>query len=289
MLRQQGIALIQVLIITAILTVIALFISQTAKQQVQIAHLAMDKSYSEVLLHSSQNSVLFSLLTSPWQQGKFDEEQLKQGVNLYNKPFAVGDFVKVKLQDQAGLINLYYSKPGVIEKRLKVEGVSDVDAKRISSSLFDWIDRDQYSRPYGSESGSYIRNGIMPDKREWMLVESMTQDLFDNISEDFSIFGASHMNLMTSSKMVIMALSNESVAEQVVQLRNAGRLSRKELSGLMQLNEDSDFFFAPTNILQLTVVASYGDSEVIKSYIVELFPYSRGTQSPYNIIKNMGG
>ena len=148
--RQSGIALIQILIITAIISTIALYVTQSARQQVQMALWAKDKSQALVNLHTSKNDIMFKLLTVSWTAASA-QEGIAAGYqfNLYNQGFRLvnGDDEQpvaannndvnnspgevddngtiIQIQDQAGLINLLHPQPQTISKRLMVAGLSE--------------------------------------------------------------------------------------------------------------------------------------------------------------------
>jgi len=60
--NQQGIALIQVLLISAVLSVLALYLTSTAKDQVKVAQWSIDKAQALVNINSGEAQLLFSLL-----------------------------------------------------------------------------------------------------------------------------------------------------------------------------------------------------------------------------------
>ena len=59
----KGVALVQVLFIAAILSLMALYFTQTSRQQINIASDLQDKVHAELLLTTWQNELLYALLT----------------------------------------------------------------------------------------------------------------------------------------------------------------------------------------------------------------------------------
>ena len=60
---QRGVALIQVLLVTSILSVLALYMTQTAKSQIQQAKWMNNKAQAHIELHSAESELLFELFT----------------------------------------------------------------------------------------------------------------------------------------------------------------------------------------------------------------------------------
>ena len=96
---QKGIALIQVLLLTAILSVLVLYITHTARQKVVIATYADEKVQAYVQLENLKNRILFHLLTSDMQSAMeykpMGSSQIINHWNLYGEPFKITDKVTV--------------------------------------------------------------------------------------------------------------------------------------------------------------------------------------------------
>ena len=304
--KQGGIALIQILIIVAILTTVALYISKSAKQQVQMAQWAVDRTYAAVSAHSAQADVMFEMLTSTWgantiasmatseevgtefdfshvlnsgvnsavgseisednkQQSNYNQSLSAQNPsaqnetftninnqqqaviavpwNLYNQAFMLNSKVSVQLQDQAGLINLHHPAVGIVAARLRYQGVSSDEALRAQATLLDWQDGDSIRRNYGAESDKNTRNHVMPDKREWLLQKTITAEQLQLITDDFTLYGAGHLNLLTSPKSILASLSNDAVADEIVKRREQYaqqmHLGIDPLTGQFQSNDNN--------------------------------------------------
>jgi hypothetical protein len=129
----------------------------------------------------------------------------------------------------------------------------------------------------------------MPDKREWLLHESINKELLNEIKSDFTLYGASHLNLMNSSKALLTALTSSNVANEVIRRRNQGDLTRQSMSQITGILQDEDIIFSPTNTLQATITATYGEAQIQTAFIVEVSPYATGNIPPFNIIQTTGG
>ncbi|MFT7008489.1 MAG: general secretion pathway protein K [Colwellia sp.] len=290
MTKQKGIALVQVLIITAILSVIAIYITKSARLQIQVATWATDKSQATIIAHSAQNKLIFELLTRDWQTNNQDPNlnSISAKWNFYNQPFELQAGVVVNLQDQAGLIDIHYPNRNVITRRLLLAGLSDGDAQEAVDILLDWQDSDSILRRFGKEFPVIGRNGPMADIREWLLQGTLSEQQFENIREDFSIAGAGHLNLMNSPKSLLTALTNESIADEVVRLRNNNSLNRQLMSRVTGILQDEDIIFAVSNKQRISITVAYGEAEVNKQIQIELDPYSTRDNKAYYITQSEG-
>src|SRR5690606_25772887 len=84
----SGVALIQVLFITAILSLLALHFTLTGRQQVDIAATLQDKVIAELQLASWESKLLYALLTSAGTGSEPDQQvsdDLMKSWNFYGK------------------------------------------------------------------------------------------------------------------------------------------------------------------------------------------------------------
>ncbi|MFT5755301.1 MAG: general secretion pathway protein K [Alteromonadaceae bacterium] len=333
--KQHGIALIQILIIVAILSTVALYVSKSAKQQVQMAQWAVDRTQANVNLHSAQVDVLFEILTNTWQQNtiasnwheqqQIQTENLSQRQkqknntfsnikdnaanrsknakleldsntqlnslpwNLYGQAFTLTQGVHVKIQDQAGLINLHYPAENTIVQILMYAGLTNTEALSAEAILLDWQDGDNIARDYGDESTNNIRNNLLADKREWSLHKNISGVLLNAISNNFTLYGSGYLNLMTSPKSLIASLSNDNIAEQIINQQSEMVLNERQVAELMDLSPAIEMYFFPSRTLEITVFARYGEAKTSRKVMVKFTPYTDGVRVPYNIMQTSNG
>jgi len=296
--KQAGIALIQILIIVAILTTVALYISKSAKQQIQMAQWAMDRSQATVTAHGAKSDVLFELLTNQWSSNKVASELVDAPLNndeqarpwnLYNQPFRISENIVVQLQDQAGLINLHYPQPEMIKKRFRYAELNSQQSSVAEAVLLDWQDDDSIRRINGNESNKKIRNGLMPDLRELLLQNTISVEQLKQVSSDFTIYGHGHLNLMTSSRAFLAALSNENIANEIIRQRELRVMNVALVTQMMGLSTNLELYFSPGTTLAIVIRASAGETSVKQQLMVKFSPYSPRVKPPYNIMQTTGG
>jgi len=292
--HQSGIALIQVLLITAILSVLALYLSSTAKDQIKIAQWADDKAIALVSVHSAEANLYFSLLTNAKKQTQNKNEgnhNLANQWNFFASPFVMNQHVTAKIQDQSALIHAHFPDPQTLKSLIASQGLPMVEVNHIYDNLLDWQDLDNIPRINGDESLSAldnIRNGAIPDLHDFSFVPKMTDNLLTLLLNNTTLYNQGFFNPMDSPKELLTAITNAEVAKQVIQLRESGQLNMTQFSQLTGFVENDKMLFYPSNILSIEFEGKAGVSIVNKKIIVELTPYANQYQTPINVYSNRG-
>ena len=139
---QRGVALIQVLLLTAILSMMALQFTLSSRQQVTIATDLQNKMQAEIKLRSLESKMLFTLLTlskSDLDTRLAQENEIGRLWNFYGKPFSVSESETVSIQDVNGLLSVYGTTNSFeLQEFLVFLGIQTQEAKTIISNLGYW-------------------------------------------------------------------------------------------------------------------------------------------------------
>jgi general secretion pathway protein K len=293
--KQQGIALIQVLIITAVLTILALFLTSTAKDQIKIAQWADDKSAALIAVQNAEAQLLFTLLTQSKQlvgdkkSPSIMVENITNQWNFFANPFSLTEQVTASIQDQSALIHAHFPNKNDFIALLLANGQSIEQANALFDSLLDWQDLDNIPRVNGDEFStdlSKIRNGALPDLHDFNFIPGITSSLKELLVKHTTLFGRGFFNPMNSPKDLLIALTNIEIAEQVMQLRANKQLTNLQFSQLTGIVENDRIMLYPSNMLQIKLMGRVGDSVVHKNMFIELTPYANQYQTPINIFSN---
>ena len=286
---QNGIALIQVLLICAILTVFVLYLSQTARQQVVMATWSQERTEAEVAIHSAEAELLFALLTETLYTlpNQAKESSVANNWNFHGQLFELNTNIGLKIQDQASLINLHFLHRNRFNALLVKNGIDQNRAFRISDLLLDWQDADSISRANGGEQFSEEkrpRNGRIPNVTEiehfFPLNEHERKLMYSNTG----IYFVGDFNPMNASGELIAALSNPQAARHIVEQRNAGELTIRRFREISGIEEADDIRLYPSNTLSLVFVAGYSNANISRELVVALSPYANNGLSPYNVL-----
>lgn len=287
--KNNGIALIQVLLITAILTVFALFFTKTAKNQVEMAGWSNDRALAEVTLHSAMNEVLFTLLTNEKEHIKSSESgsDITEKWNFYGKPFLLNESVTVEIQDQSGLLGIHGLDKELFVKFLSSNGIKTSRAELVADRLLDWQDVDSIQRPLGleSESGSEHRNANVPDLTDIENAVDLTDKEKKLIYENTTIYFNGALNPLTASEELINTFTDELSAKLFVNQREQfEQITKRDFERLSPLVFTDNMQFVPSNNLSLKFIAKINDVVITKYVVISLSRYAVGTALPIFIM-----
>ncbi|WP_394200803.1 general secretion pathway protein GspK [Shewanella waksmanii] len=273
--KQTGIALLQVLLISAIISVLALYFTITARQQVSVAQAANDRVLAGLLIRSAESKVLFELLTKEATDSHL--YPLPEGYNFYATPIEIDQYTKVKIQDVAGLINTEFPDQTLLRRTIQnLGGTADI-ASTITDSLLDWQDSDDLKRLNGAEKGDYEigpRNAPITLKSEVRLIKGMDDELWRKLEPLLSVPRASYFNPMMAPEPVLKAYLN-SDANDILDLRRKGSLTRSEFSQLTGVYDQEGIILSKSDLFRLNIQVNYGQAKLEKEMTVQLDPYAK--------------
>tara|TARA_R110002072_G_scaffold245959_3_gene405223 strand:- start:29566 stop:30450 length:885 start_codon:yes stop_codon:yes gene_type:complete len=291
--NQKGIALIQILLITAILSVFALYLLSTARGQVHIAQSLNDKSSALIELHNARAELLFRLLTEPKQypieNQRHDNDIVRQW-NFHGQFFNINSHVEVAIQDQAGLL-LIENIPTTTGSALLVnEGMEQHQANSVVARLLDWQDVDSIARLNGQETGYPIRNGKVTYIGELQRIPGVSDSVISALRHSTTLYRYSNFNpLLAPSKLLTAYIGTN--AQQIIDLRNEGTLTPalfKNITRIKETNNDSDedVTFNFSYVINLNFKSIVGGS-IVKQYITLRYnPYVKGSVRPIDVLIN---
>ena len=293
--QQHGIALIQILLLTGILSVLALYMTQTASSQVAQAKLANDKAQALVSLHSAESLLLFELLTQTKRVGAVGQEEKENGINakwnFYAKPFTINENVTVKIQDQAGLINLHYPN---VELLTKLIGTKLLDKNKVNvvvDTILDWQDIDNTTRTNGAEQEQYggisgIRNGSIPSILDINHIKSIQPEVQRLLINNGTIYTAGALSVFNTTKDLLGVLIDNSAVQQIMELRATDNITMDKFRQITGIEESDNIYYYTSNFLMIELRSNVGESVAQKSMVIFLQPYVEGDGRPYNLYKS---
>ena len=283
--RQLGIALIQVLIITAGISLLALYFSQTARLQVKKASMAIDQANALVTLHNSEAKMLYALATEDKNPNKrveinqrIPELSFIQEWNFHGQVFEFSPEVQVELQDLRGLLNLHYPNAERLKKLFVLFGLSDYDAELTLHQILDWQDTDTRSK-YNMSEPDY-RNGALQDITELSHLPLSAQ-LIQVLQQTTTLYKKGNFNPMSSPDYLLKALLEPSLATNIITLRNNRQLSREQFAQLSGFTEGDGIILYPSNMFRVKFMVQVGEAKVTKVVTWQLAP---SKMKPVNLV-----
>ena len=289
----RGIALIQTLLIVAILTVIALFMSYSARQQVKLAQLSVDRALAMVKAHDAEAMLTYSMLVNEKTSVKAfgdgsESQEVSRQWNFYGTPFYVSDYVEVTLQDQSSLINLHYpNKDALIKLLLAVS--TDFVARSFVDKLLDWQDVDTITQ-FGSEEseryGHVMRNAPIYNLRDLTDGLGASPEVAFAISKYTSRYRVGDFNPLNAPFAVLSAFADSTAASRIQTYRENGQsISKNEFIEVTGMIDSEETFFYPGKEIEMTINSRVGEVEYRVSKVLYIEPYPAPLRQPVVLLQ----
>ena len=248
--KQQGFALPITLIILSLLTVLAMGLSQLARQDTKKIQNQQYRLNDELSLKSTNQWVLYQLLS-----GVPDKNTKQNGrfiLSVDNRPIKHQQ-TTLQVQDAAGLMGLYLYDARKFEKLL-MQLTDKQQAIKVAAQLKDWIDKDSRASYQGMEIAAYRntnqamlpRNGPIRSLDELLELPAMTRELYNGTDKKIGLRdlllagGVSDFNIATAPDVLLAAMLNIS-AKQTAQIQNLK--STKNWRQIRQMTAKMPIFF----------------------------------------------
>ena len=250
---QRGVALILTLLITAILVTLIVETNYSTQVDLRIAGNFRNDLQALYLAKSGVN-IAISYLKYDLQNTETDD--LTEDWAKSYPPIPVGDgFVKVMIEDENGKIdiNKVVKEDGKVDPKI-LESLSILFERAevemgILNSIIDWIDPDDDPRPEGAEDYHYgsldppysCKNGLLDTLSELLMIEGVTDEVYEKISQHLTVYSDGKININTASKEVLVCLDNgidDGMAEVIIQFREEKPFdTTDELKGVLNDEE----------------------------------------------------
>jgi len=277
--RQRGMALFQVLLLTAVIAVLAIQFTQTAKNQVSIASTLGNRVQAGVDMRTAESQLLFALLTEQRYQHNAESLPIVNQWNFYGKPFSVNEKVEYVIQDQNGLIGLFRAK----DTSLLASGFGAIGVQQpqtLAAGIIDWQDADSNINLGGAEQGQYASPGKPSNfpfqtYQEIAHVNGLFGKNWYDIRPFVSIRPQTYINPKLAPKeLLALHLPAEQVAK-VVELRENNQLTDSFFSSLTGLTTDEGVFFSASGLLRVSIKVKSDDVVFTNKLEFKVQPYDR--------------
>ena len=135
----------------------------------------------------------------------------------------------LQLQDSGGLINVFQVDRSLFKNLLEHYGFDPRDGDVILDSLFDWMDKDHFTRAHGAESDYYqekfgyaAANRLLDSRDELLLIRGMTHDIYDKIGNllDFNVDNQGlNANTMPAEAFYLFKGISPQIIERIMEKR----------------------------------------------------------------------
>jgi len=282
--RQSGIALIQVLLISAIISILAIHFSYTARDQIAIASTLEQRIKATQLLKSAQSKIIYTLLTENNFKQPFDAFPDSEPWNFYSNSFILEQTedskILVAIQDLNGLLSQQYIGSPFWTKALTNMGFTSNEVKNKQRLIKDWQDKDSNSSFIGDTENSQLENGQdyrnqaiqLPQEIDWFFEQEQQKlNVVKQISTHYSIVG---FNPMNAPEILLRLFFQPEIAEVLIRQRENNALTRQQMITILGSDYDdvTMSLFLGVQFKIITQV-SFGDVKLQETLEVQLQPY----------------
>lgn len=279
--RQQGVALIQVLLISAIISILAIRFSYTARDQVEMAGAFEQRIKATQELKSVQSKIIYTLLTQDNYQQATTVLPDSEAWNFYGKPFALNATTRVAIQDNNGLLSLQYMNDPLWNKVLQKVGFTEEQAKQKQGELKDWQDRDLDAWIIGNSEPASLSNG-QPYRNQPMQLPQELDFFFAQQPQQLRIIKAlvspypkTQFNPMNAPDLLLDLYFDQALAAQIIALRQENQLSRQQLEGMLGAYDSDIITLYRGNSLKITTQVTLGEVKLQETMEIKLQPKKR--------------
>lgn len=257
--KQQGIALVQVLLISTVLMLLVVQLSSKANNAVEIATELKYKAGAETKIQSTIAHVQFALLTQ--SRVDFEIQILDSSLGFFGEPQRVEADLTVEIQDMAGLLSTSFIGTGWNEY-LK-GNANQLNAIRV------WQGMDEYG-----VASAKMRNARIPYIEEVLLLpgfEGTDLTYLTNLPTGF-------FNVGTAPEGLLTRIFGKVTSQRIDELRENDEFSRGTVNQLDGLQEAS--VFPPGTLVRVRVTSDRHDRNNLHVSRGRYFQLQPGNDTP---------
>ena len=264
--HEQGIALVQVLLVAGILGLLMLQVGLTTRQQLAHARAISDRSEAMLLAQSAEAALVFSLLTSPLQEQPGSENPYAAAWNFRGEPFRVGK-TTFSIQDESGLQPVPLFGSGGFTSALSTLGVDPARARRLGAQLMEL---------QGADPTGVARAPLYPLQahQQLLLLPDMDPDLYAQLSRVMTLYPTPGFNWMTAPQEIQGVGLTDSQVQGLEELRRSGSLNAMTRWKLTGVEDDERAVFGPGPGLRVTVGVRSGEALFSRMTTYAIRPYA---------------
>lgn len=151
--RQEGVALVLVLWIVALLSIMATGASTEARRDGILARNAVDLARARHLAEAGVYHAIIELSR--------DDPALRWPLDGQPQRVTIGDTeVRIAVRDENGKVDINNAQPALLTVLAAAAGVPEGQRAAFADAILDWRDDDDLRRPKGAEAPDYRRAGL---------------------------------------------------------------------------------------------------------------------------------
>ena len=242
---QSGVALLQVLLLSALMSLLAIRFTETARDQVEIAGQIDNRIRAQLVAHSIINEAIFIQVSHsvtaviPGTEILRDSLINQKDINFYGAPIAWRQGVTVQIQDLNGLLPQIFPEHPLWREVLKRWPLPSGEINRYLGVMKDVQDNDNRSWIFGDSepaflpSGQAYLNGYFQNSKpmEWIFEDR--PELLAVLLDGSDVYGTWGSNPSNYPDSLLRAVFDSETAEAIVSMRNESKFSRESMGSLL--------------------------------------------------------
>ncbi|MDG1750745.1 MAG: type II secretion system protein GspK [Thalassotalea sp.] len=287
--KTEGVALVQVLIMTAIMSLIAIQFTKTARHQVEIAKDFNDRIKAELLLKTARSRIVFEFFRN-------DSSQLSDAVingvkwNLRGIPFDLSQNVSVSITSTTALLSVITAPKMYLHKLLLTLNVDETTTLEVIDAINDWIDVDDITSIYGAEKNYYQglsiepRNGPLQHISELNSIRGITPELYSSLKGLLTIYTSGSINPSLAKPELVNTIFEPYIAQQILQAQKEQNFSEDTWQGIVGSKQYEFVDLHPRSTFMVSISAKYNDVIITSNF--DLKVESQKSKDPIVILAN---
>lgn len=271
--RQQGVALVQVLLVTTIIILLVAQLSLTAAEQVKRAQQLQDRSEAALYLHSREAALFYTLLTESLIPASGSTNAYAANWNFHGEAFVV-DGLEITLQDQSGLRRFPVLDVLEFEQLLTALGHGPTLARDIARQLANWIG---VRTPGGGRPDDAMMRGGSGDPVQYFgelrLLPGMDEQLYERLAELMTLYPTPGFNPLTAPEPLLRMWMPESTLQAVLEARRKGELDRDSLWRMARIGADEIVMLYTGPGVGIRIAGEYRGVALRRNLVVGVEPY----------------
>ncbi len=222
--KQNGIALVIVLWMLALLSIIALAYSGMTRSESQLTGNVARSAKARAVAEAGLWTAVHDLLRPP-NERRFSPDGVVVNLLMDND-----QEVLISIQDESGKVDLNKASQELLLGLIKSTGLDYEQSLHLVEAILDWRDKDNLQRVNGAETAEYAandlpygaKNGTFNSVEELMLIRGMTQEIFDQVKSGLTVNSMqARVRLSTSPASVLNGLPGmtEDLAAEIIASR----------------------------------------------------------------------
>lgn len=290
---QSGVALLQVLLLSALISLLAIRFTETARDQLEIVTQFEDRVRAQLKAYSTMNEVIFlelsqskvTRLSSEDSSRRMPIDQLE--IILYGVPTDWREGVTVRLQDVNGLLPQIFPQHPMWKRLLARKSLQ---SQKINEYLGVWSDIQDSdiqgwsgdSEPVALPTGQTYLNGYAQNNNviEWVFHDR--PKMLAELLEVSHVYGAYDTNPANYPSQLLYALLDAGIASAIISLRENSELDALKLQALLPMElKENNVVSHNSGQFKLEVTVRLGTAIWSESHVISL---SASSNPPFRVL-----